>query len=388
MDESEQILNRKLDMLCLEREDTIYTIRSGAMGDIESQAEYYKNTLEEIRDLQRGIKQAKLAESVSLEEIQEWNKGITERKRAEENLYYEMKKIIEDHVNEERDFEFEKLKLSNTSKKDSTGPSHEQHARLPKLVITKFQGTHLDWMRFWSQFEEEVDKSNVSQVTKFSFLKKLLLPRVRLLVDRLPFNSEGYERAKNILSIKYGQESEVVNAYELKIVQLPTVHGSNPAKILEFYENLMSSVQSLESMGKLTEIKGYVRTTLDKLPQLRSQLVQFDDNWKNWEFFDLVEALRKWTDRNPVNPSSENTDNRIRRDMNVRTEKFLQTKTASEHRIQQNCVYCSSSDHTSVDCNIVPSIEERKSILSDKRLCFNCTGSKHLSRNCRSNVLC
>jgi len=25
--------------------------------------------------------------------------------------------------------------------------------KLPKLVITKFQGTHLDWKRFWEQFE-------------------------------------------------------------------------------------------------------------------------------------------------------------------------------------------------------------------------------------------
>ena len=64
----------------------------------------------------------------------------------------------------------------------------------------------------------------------------------------------------------------------------------NSHKILEFYETLMSSVQTLESVGKLHEIKGYIRSALDELPQLRSQVMQFDYNWKEWEFLDLVEA--------------------------------------------------------------------------------------------------
>ena len=204
------------------------------------------------------------------------------------------------------------------------------------------------------------------------------------MVDGLPFTSEGYERAKNILMSKYGQVSEVVNAYVQKILNLQTVHGTNPPKILEFYETLLNSVQTLESMGKLHEIKGYVRSTLDKLPQLRSQLVQLDDNWKEWEFFDLVEALRKWTERNPI---IQNPDPRDKRE-GGRSEKFLQTKTATETFLKAVCVYCDSTEHKPALCDTVPSVEERKKILATKKLCFNCTGSKHQARNCRSKTLC
>ena len=42
-------------------------------------------------------------------------------------------------------------------------------------------------------------------------------------------------------------------------------NNSNPYKIDEFSEKLLSSVQALETMGKLKEINGYVRLTLDKL---------------------------------------------------------------------------------------------------------------------------
>ena len=50
------------------------------------------------------------------------------------------------------------------------------------------------------------------RVTKFAYLKELVDPRVRKGIDGLPFTSEGYERAKNILQTNYGQTSEIINA--------------------------------------------------------------------------------------------------------------------------------------------------------------------------------
>ena len=74
-----------------------------------------------------------------------------------------------------------------------------KNVKLPKLVITKFQGMCVDWMRFWNQFDSEIDKSPIDPVAKFSYLKELVHPKVRNLIDGLPFNGEGYERAKTIL---------------------------------------------------------------------------------------------------------------------------------------------------------------------------------------------
>ena len=56
--------------------------------------------------------------------------------------------------------------------------------KLPKLVISKFEGTALDWFRFWNQFETEIDQQDhISPVTKYSYLKEFLLPHVRKLVS-------------------------------------------------------------------------------------------------------------------------------------------------------------------------------------------------------------
>ena len=143
------------------------------------------------------------------------------------------------------------------------------------MFITKFNGTHLDWFRFWNQFESDIEKSELSRV-KISYLKELVSLKVRSLIDGLPFTTEGYARAKNILV--YGKPSEVANAYIQNIMSLPHVNNVNPYKIHKFSEKLFSSVQALETMGKLKEINDYVRLTLYKLQGIRADLVRTDDD--------------------------------------------------------------------------------------------------------------
>ena len=158
----------------------------------------------------------------------------------------------------------------------------------------------MDGFSFWNQFETGIgQQDHISPVTKYSYLKEFLLPHVRKLVDSLPFTSEGYSRAKTILQAKFGKPTVVANAHINCIISLPIVFGSHPNKVHDFYEKLMSSVQALETMRKLNEIKGYVRNTLDKLPGIRADLVRLDDSWQDWGFCELVEALRKWTEKNP-----------------------------------------------------------------------------------------
>ena len=107
------------------------------------------------------------------------------------------------------------------------------------------------------------------------------------------------------MKLKYGKESKIVNAYADGIMSLPSIYGANPNKVSQFYEKLCSNVQALETMGKLGEVNGYVRMTLNKLEGIRGDLVRTDDNWQEWRFPQLGETLRKWTIRNPPKHSEE-----------------------------------------------------------------------------------
>ena len=141
-------------------------------------------------------------------------------------------------------------------------------------------------------------------------------------------------------------------------------------------------------MGKLREVTGYVRLTLDKLPGIRADLVRMDDDWQEWEFSQLVEALRKWCERNPV-PLIESRHDSWTSDKGFkqqRRDKVLQVK--QQEWKPRACVYCDANNHKTSECDSVTSVADRRKILSTKRLCFNCTGSKHRAFECRSKADC
>ena len=96
-------------------------------------------------------------------------------------------------------------------------------AKLPKLVITKFDGTYMDWPRFWGQLEETINKTSIPNVTKFTCLRELLNNKVKKTVEALPSSVKGYNGAKTILKSTYGKESEVVKAYTKEILRLPQI---------------------------------------------------------------------------------------------------------------------------------------------------------------------
>ena len=149
---------------------------------------------------------------------------------AEEKKREEEKRIVDEEI------ELEKVKFQARAKLEKSAKTSIEDSensscvgvKLSKLEMSKFQGTFLEWTRFWNQFETEIDKAKLTQVAMFSYLKELL---VRASVDGLPFTTEGYERAKHILKTKYGKSSEVANAHMQCIIGLSTIHGVDPAKI-------------------------------------------------------------------------------------------------------------------------------------------------------------
>ena len=155
-----------------------------------------------------------------------------------------------------------KIELRQTFKQKNEGNSSKQtrenrvKVKLSKLIISKFEGTNLDCLRFWSQFETEIDRVDIATVSKFSYLKEFFIPKIRALINVLPFNTEGYERAKTILKAKFGKPSVVTNAHIQCFMSLPGITQSSVGKIHDFYEKLVTHSQALDIMGKLKEING------------------------------------------------------------------------------------------------------------------------------------
>ena len=190
-----------------EREDITEEEVSEYSESIDVRLEIYGVHLENIQaklDLLKKEEVARARNEFEEEEQIRAQRRYEEEKKIEE-MRLQMKTLYKDK-NDDNSIRSDVIKRETTQ------------VKLPKLVITKFQGNHLDWLRFNSQFQEIDHTPDLSAVSKFSYLKELLIPRVRLLVDGLSFTAEGYSRAKGILESKFGKPSEVANAHILGII--------------------------------------------------------------------------------------------------------------------------------------------------------------------------
>ena len=273
-------IDTKFKTLKLLEKDTPRIYERNKESELIKQKQLYEKRLDEINDLKMEILEVMIENENTEEEIEQWtenhraavaiydapieeieNRIVTlkrERETEADHADQEERKI-QKRLEEDRRILEMQMEMTKKGEREKEEKKKEDSllneckfskTKLPKLVITTFDGTHFDWFRFWNQFESQIDKCDLPQVSKFSYLKELLIPKARLLIDSLPFTSECYTRAKNILTTKYGKPVEVANAHVQNIMSLPQINNASPQKIHEFSEKLLCSVQELDTMGK------------------------------------------------------------------------------------------------------------------------------------------
>ena len=416
----EKKIQGKTRLLKFISEETNEILSRRDKESIERQLGIYEKRITEIHDLKCDVQELKLEDEVDPKEVRSWSNKISGKIAEFEQVIAELKGVLteikQNYRSEEekvlflakqklfeQEAEFEQAKFEERMKQEqklreikqgakastSVGGEASTKVKLPKLIISKFQGTHIDWFRFWNQFEAEIDRVNIDAVAKFSYLKELLLPKVRVHIEGLPLTTEGYERAKHILKSIYGKSSEVINAYVQNQTSLPVIKGANPSKVHDFHTKLLTSVQALESMGKLSEVNGFSRATLDKLEGIKSDIVRTDDSWQNWGFPQLVEALRRWTERKPIPLDDRGAGSNFTEMNKPRFNKQEKMFQAKQYDFKSRpCVYCEETGHKTWECNKVQEVEKRRDILRQKRLCFNFTGSNHRATECQVKSGC
>ena len=145
------------------------------------------------------------------------------------------------------------------------------------------------------------------------------------------------------------------------MMSVMAIRGTNPTKILEYYDTLSPNLQALEIMGKIMKVNGYVTMTLDKLEGIRRDLVRSDDGWQEWDFPQLLEALRKWTIRNPPKHSEEKP---IQKKLPIYKpmKPVMKTRSSQVHHqeTRRSCVNCENGNHQSVDCDRITTMQEHR----------------------------
>ena len=157
-----------------------------------------------------------------------------------------------------------------------------------------------------------------------------------------------------------------------EIINLTPVRGSNYSKVQEFYKKLSKNFDALQTLEEGEKLHGFVMATLNKLPQVKPDLVRVDENWEDWSMEDLIDALQKWLRRNNTGTSTE---------QHKKSEKHL--FTLGGEKPTPYCLFCQKQDHWSDSCTVVTELVDRRKFFMDHSLCFNCGRSGHRAEQCR-----
>ena len=311
-----------------------------------------------------------------------------QRQKEEEEAILRQQKLEQDWMEKKLQLQTQLNERGITQQQGTTASSMVSAVKLQKYTITPFKGDYVDWLRFWNQFTVEVDNSAIAEISKFNYLMELVQDGPREDILGLPHTEEGYKEAKRILNEKYGKDIKVHKALIKEMESLKPINSIHHLKsIHQFYNKLSRIVRTLKTMGKISSAQSAVYSLSDKLGPVRELLAQNDDNWENWSLEDLVESLRKYTDRNPMKEREEDRDvsSRRNRDYSQRHDSMNSTNTKLLiSKPQHGCAYCDSTEHTSLKCRKVLNTAARREILRKKRACFNCTAIGHQGAQCRS----
>ena len=321
----------------------------------------YQRTLEQNEKSQRETATEE-CQKIKHQREEEFRQKMHERERE----------LLEERIKAELKLTEKKMEIERAEKKRRT--------KLPELKISPFKGTPGDWIRFENMFIAQIDKSPLSDEEKFGYLLELVGPKVRDRLSNLKPGSVGYKTAWERLKTEYGHAKIFIAAHMDEIISLPVVRGTSYVKVREFYEKLSNNYDALQTLGEGECLKSFMTSTINKLPQVKPDLVRTDDDWEDWDMTNLLHALQKWLRRNRVEepPREESKKTREKHFYSGRGE-----ATAAPREKGPHCTYCEGS-HWGDSCPTYATVESRKRFLAEKKLCFNCARAGHRANQCRS----
>ena len=69
-------------------------------------------------------------------------------------------------------------------------------------------------------------------------------------------------------------------------------------RVRKLYEKLSRCYDALQTLDRKDTIDRLVMTTINKLRDVKPDLVTADDDWEEWSMKDLAENMEKWFRRN------------------------------------------------------------------------------------------
>ncbi|UYV68600.1 hypothetical protein LAZ67_6000173, partial [Cordylochernes scorpioides] len=277
--------------------------------------------------------------------------------------------------------------------------------KLPKLMISKFYGNFSEWLTFWNSFDAAIHQNNsLNPIDKFNYLKSHLGGTALNTVEGFALSADNYEKAIKLLKDRFGREDILISRHMNNLLSMrPLKTSSDVRTFRELFDNLSVQIRSLESLNVSIDVYGQLLCPIIiKLLPADLNLELNKELPTGYVINDLITFLerqltaREKSFRNEIGTGNESTSkpNLVNKHPKTRFYNEKPIATASEllnsvHKSNE-CVFCGKDNHGSPKCDFAAnmSLNEKRSLMKKKGVCFKCLRPSHLSKFCRNVVRC
>ena len=285
----------------------------------------------------------------------------------------------------------------------ATAAVGDHGARLPKLELPKFDGDVIQWAPFWDAFKSAVDQSELSDVSKLTYLRSLLRGEARRAVEGLPLTASSYSSTCELLKARFGRREQVIFSHIQKLLQI----GSGDVQLQLLVDDLLAQVRSLDTLGITGEQYGVILTPLilSRLPSdvrlewARNSVGREGDLKHLLDFLQLeisrLERSGLYKDLEvPPSAGQQTAASSRQRTASAgrpgpagsagrRTGGQRTSAAALQAASSLCCSYC-GQQHNTAKCSVWQqlSVRERFGWVRSRGLCFCCLDSSHQARHC------
>ncbi|UYV69625.1 hypothetical protein LAZ67_7000025, partial [Cordylochernes scorpioides] len=272
-------------------------------------------------------------------------------------------------------------------------------------MISKFYGNFSEWLTFWNSFDAAIHQNNsLNPIDKFNYLKSHLGGTALNTVEGFALSADNYEKAIKLLKDRFGREDILISRHMNNLLSMrPLKTSSDVRTFRELFDNLSVQIRSLESLNVSIDVYGQLLCPIIiKLLPADLNLELNKELPTGYIINDLITFLerqltaRERSFRNEIGTGNESTSkpNLVNKHPKTRFYNEKPIATASEllnsvHKSNE-CVFCGKDNHGSPKCDFAAniSLNEKRSLMKKKGVCYKCLRPSHLSKFCRNVVRC
>ncbi|XP_070380749.1 uncharacterized protein [Dermacentor albipictus] len=265
--------------------------------------------------------------------------------------------------------------------------------RLPKLEIAKFDGNLRSWHRFWNQFESTIHKNPaLHPIDKFQYLTSYLTGKAAAAIDGLPLSDRNYEIAVKTLVERFGRDDVIIEEHRSRLLNIRPVHNIlDTERLRTLYDEVQTGVRSLEALGVASSTYGVLLLTVlrKNIPnelclgycrQKTTSAIAPGDDLQNFLSYlkTEVESRERAECGTRQQLSTDRLSHPIRKD--IPEKKASASVLTAVMKAETQCKLCEASSHSTADCEVDLTADQKRTIVQRERLCFRCAKPCYLNR--------